>query len=107
MTNRDMLDDISNDGDIKCNYCIYKYDDNNCTGGCADFTWLNAMIDDEGNTPTDNVMLLIAKANRLEKVEYLMDKISKLYDKIDDTKENDLKYMFRVLTEILVEYEEL
>lgn len=36
-----------------------------------------------------------------------MDKISKLYDEIDDTKENDLKYMFRVLTEILVKYEEL
>lgn len=56
---------------------------------------------------TEYMMLLIAKANRLEKVEYLMDKISKLYDEIDDTEENDLKYMFRVLTEILVEYEEL
>lgn len=56
---------------------------------------------------TEYVMLLIAKANRLEKVEYLIDKISKLYDEIDDTEENDLKYMFRVLTEILVEYEEL
>ena len=56
---------------------------------------------------TEYMMLLIAKANRLEKVEYLMDKISKLYDEIDDTEENDLKYMFRVLTEILVEYEKL
>lgn len=53
------------------------------------------------------MMLLIAKANRLEKLKYLMDKISKLYDEIDDTEENDLKHMFRVLTEILVEYEEL
>ena len=56
---------------------------------------------------TECMMLLIAKANRLEKLEYLMDKISKLYDEIDDTEENDLKYMFRVLTEILVEYEKL
>ena len=53
---------------------------------------------------TEYMMLLIAKANRLEKVEYLMDKISKLYDETDDTEENDLKRMFRVLTKILVEY---
>ena len=56
---------------------------------------------------TEYMMLLIAKANRLEKVEYLMDKISNLYDETDYTEENDLKYMFRVLTKILVEYGEL
>ena len=43
----------------------------------------------------------------LEKIENIMDKISKLYDEIDETEENDLKYMFRNLTEILLEYEEL
>lgn len=73
---------------------------------------LGELIDLVGKDTVDKyfneyMMLLIAKANRLEKVEYLMDKISKLYNEIDDTEENDLKYMFRVLTEILVEYEEL
>ena len=43
---------------------------------------------------TENIMLLIAKANRLEKVESLMDRISKIYDKTDDTEEIDLKAMF-------------
>lgn len=56
---------------------------------------------------TENIMLLIAKANRLEKVESLMDRISKIYDKTDDTEEIDLKAMFIALTEILCEYEDL
>ena len=70
---------------------------------------LGELIDLVGKDTVDKclaeyMMLLITKANRLEKVEYLMDKISKLYDEIDDTEENDLKRMFRALTEILVEY---
>lgn len=56
---------------------------------------------------TENMMILIAKANRLEKVENLMDRISKLYDETDDTEESDLKAMFISLTEILIEYEDL
>ena len=56
---------------------------------------------------TENIMLLIAKANRLEKVESLMDRISKIYDKTDGTDEIDLKVMFMTLTEILCEYEDL
>lgn len=56
---------------------------------------------------TENMMLLIAKANRLKKVENLMDRISKLYDETDGTEESDLKAMFISLTEILMEYEDL
>lgn len=47
------------------------------------------------------------KSKQIRKSRKFNGKISKLYDEIDDAEENDLKYMFRELTEILLEYEEL